>query len=198
MTDLARNASVVTSRRRLLRGAAGTLAVALVGLGAPVAAVRAAARRPAALAALREWLPGRYVAAESALEILPIYAPLTAPDAFLARELRRFGDEPFDSSDPADVLAQQLLAVSPAKRGRALLRVWRFADPARWRDAHRAPDLFKGLMPGDVLPGPVIEVDWREPGVRLGARAGAVFEFELEAAAVSFRSRYERVGNGLP
>lgn len=198
MTDFARKASVATSRRRLLRGVAGSLAVALIGLGTPAAAVRAAARRPAALAALREWLPGRYVAAESALEILPIYAPLTAPDAFLARELRRAGDEPFDSSNPADVLAQQLLAVSPAKRGRALLRVWRFAEPARWRDAHRAPDLFKGLMPGDVLPGPVIEVDWREPGTRLGARAGAAFAFELEAAAVTFRSRYERVGNGLP
>jgi hypothetical protein len=53
-------------------------------------------------------------------------------------------------------------------------------------------------MPGDVLPGPVIEVDWREPGVRLGAPAGAAFAFELEAAAVTFRARYERVGNGLP
>jgi hypothetical protein len=198
MTDVGRKGSIATNRRRLLRGAAAALGAALVGLGTPAATVRAAARRPAALAALREWLPGRYVAAESALEILPIYAPLTAPDAFLARELRRVGDEPFDSSDPSDLLAQQLLAVSPAKRGRALLRVWRLTDPARWRDAHRAPDLFKGLMPGDVLPGPVIEVDWREPGVRLGARAGAAFAFELDAAAVTFRARYERMGNGLP
>jgi hypothetical protein len=198
MTDRARDDGLATDRRQLLRGVATALGAAVVGLGTPAAAVLAAARRPAALAALREWLPGRYVAAESALEILPIYAPLTAPDAFLARELRRAGDEPFDSSDPADLLAQQLLAVSPAKRGRALLRVWRFAEPARWRDAHRSPDLFKGLMPGDVLPGPVIEVDWREAGLRLGARAGAAFAFELDAAAVTFRSRYERVGNGLP
>jgi hypothetical protein len=198
MTDPARDDGIATGRRRLLRDAAAALGAALVGFATPAAPLLAAARRPAAIVALREWLPGRFVSAESGLEILPVYAPLTAPDAFLARELRRAGDEPFDFSDPADVLAQQLLAVSPAKRGRALLRVWRFAEPARWRDAHRAPDLFKGLMPGDVLPGPVIEVDWREPGVRLGARTGAAFAFELEAAAVTFRSRYERLGNGLP
>ena len=88
--------------------------------------------------------------------------------------------------------------MSPAKRGRALLRIWRFADAARWRDAHRALDLFKGLMPGDVLPGPVIEVDWRVPGVQLGARAGAAFPFELDANAVTFRARYARAGSGLP
>lgn len=188
----------MTDRRALLRGGAAVLGLALAGGlgGAGVAA--AAARRVPALAALREWLPGRYLGAGTALEILPIYAPLTAPDAFLARELRRGDDAPFDSADPADQLAQQLLAVSPAKRGRALLRIWRFADAPRWREAHRTLDLFKGLMPGDVLPGPVIEVDWRVPGQQLGARAGAAFAFELDANAVTFRARYERAGSGLP
>lgn len=193
MTDRA-----VIDRRRLLRGGAATLGLVLAAAGPRAVVAQVGGRRGAALAALREWLPGRFVAAETALEILPVYAPMTAPDAFLARELQRGGDAPFDSTDPAALVSQQLLAVSPAKRGRALLRVWRFAEPFRWRDAHRAPELFKGLMPGDVLPGPVIEVDWREPGVRVGARAGAAFEFELDAAAVTFRARYERLGNGLP
>jgi hypothetical protein len=188
----------MTERRSLLRGGAAALGLALAGGFGAAGVAGAASRRVPPLAALREWLPGRYRGTDTALEILPVYAPLTAPDAFLARELRHGSDEPFDSGDPAAVLAQQLLAVSPAKRGRALLRIWRFADAARWREAHRALDLFKGLMPGDVLPGPVIEVDWRVPGVQLGARAGAAFPFELDANAVTFRVRYERAGSGLP
>ena len=186
----------MTDRRTLLHGLAAALLTG-ASIGAATGAA-AASRRVPALAALRDWLPGRYVGAESALEILPVYAPMTAPDAFFARELRRAGEDPFDAVAASDLLAQQLLAVTAAKRGRALLRIWRFADGARWRDAHRTLDLFKGLMPGDVLPGPVIEVDWREPGVRLGARSGAAFPFELDANAITFRARYERLGSGLP
>jgi hypothetical protein len=189
----------MTDRRVVLRRAAVALGVSLAaGLGVRGAVAFAASRRVPAVAVLRDWLPGRYVGADTALEILPVYAPMTAPDAFLAREMRRVADQPFDSTDPTDLLAQQLLAVSPGKRGRALLRIWRFADGARWRDAHRSLDLFKGLMPGDVLPGPVIEVDWLEAGARLGSRAGAAFPFELDANAITFRARYERVGSGLP
>ena len=173
------------ARRTLLR-----MAAAAAALGIAVPRADAAPRRVPAFAALLDWLPGRYAGADSALEIMPAYAPLTAPNAFYLRESPR---------DEAEVArAQQLLAVTEGKRGRALLRIWRFADEARWRDAHRAPDLFKGLMPGDVLPGPVAEIDWHASEPRLLARRGSGFAFELDANAITFRQRYEREGGGLP
>jgi hypothetical protein len=172
-------------RRRILAGLAGTVAC-----GAAARGMAASARRAPVLAALLDWLPGRYVGADAALTILPVYAPMTAPNAFYARETAR--------DDERLVRAQQLLAVSEGRRGRALLRVWRFADAERWREAHRSPDLFKGLMPGDALPGPVAEVDWDASEPRLVARRGSGFAFELDANAITFRQRYEREGGGLP
>lgn len=172
------------ARRVLLVRLLATTGVAMLGRA------QAAARRAPAIGALLEWLPGRYRGPDSELEILPVYAPMTAPDAFYVREAAIDGSE--------RLLAQQLLAVSPAKRGRAVLRVWRFADAARWREAHRTPDLFKGLMPGDVLPGPAAEVDWHPTEQRIVALRGAGFPFELDANAITFRARYEREGSGLP
>lgn len=174
-----------TLTRRAVLGLA-----AAVTLGVAQREATGAARRIPAWAALLEWLPGRYVTSDALLEVMPAYAPLTAPNAFYLRETAREDDDV--------ARAQQLLAVSEGKRGRALLRIWRFADAARWRDAHRAPDLFKGLMPGDVLAGPVAEVDWHASEPRLVARRGSGFAFELDANAITFRQRYEREGGGLP
>jgi hypothetical protein len=173
------------SRRRLLASASVLLLAAAV---AP--RIAAAARRRPALEALLEWLPGSYAGPASRLDVVPVYAPLTGPHAFYLREC-----DPLDESRVRD---QQLLAATPAKRGRAVLRVWRFVDPARWRDAHRTTDLFKGLMPGDVTPGPAVEIDWIAGTQRLGARAGGAFPFELDAAALTLRARFERGGSSLP
>jgi hypothetical protein len=172
-------------RRRLLlaRGAALLLWLSMGSAGA-------AGRPRAAFAALLEWLPGNYLGDTSRLELLPVYAPLTGPHAFYLRES--------DLVYPARVLDQRLLAVTAAKRGRAALRVWQFADPARWREAHLATDLFKGLMPGDVVPGAAIEIDWLPGRTRLGARAGAAFPFELDTTALVMRTRFERDGSTLP
>ncbi len=175
----------VLKRRRLLCAGAATLLLPL-----SIGSVGAPGRRRPAVAALLEWLPGIYLGPTSRLEVLPVYAPLTAPHAFYLRESER--------ADPTRVLDQRLLAVAPARRGRAVLRVWRFADPARWREAHLATDLFKGLMPGDVQPGAAIEVDWLPGRTRLGARTGAAFPFELDAAALVMQTRFERYGNDLP
>lgn len=172
--------------RRPLLAAASAL---LLAAAASRWGVAAAHRRPA-LEALVEWLPGRYVGHSSRLDIVPVYAPLTGPHAFYVRES--------DALDGSRLLDQQLLAVTRVRRGRAVLRVWRFVDPARWRDAHSDTDLFKGLMPGDVAPGAAVQIDWVAGQWRLAARSGAAFAFELDAAALTLRTRFERTGSRLP
>lgn len=171
------------SRRRLLVGAAALLLAA----SAPCAV---AARRRLAIEALLEWLPGRYSSGETLLDVVPVYAPLTAPHAFYLREC--------DPIDESRVVDQQLLAATPARRGRALLRVWRFVDAARWRDAHRATELFKGLMPGDVVAGAAVEIEWAAGEPRLASRPGAAFRFTLDGAVLELGNRFERSGSRVP
>jgi hypothetical protein len=128
--------------------------------------------RRAELAQLAEWLPGRYDnvdqsqadrvrgAAEHealAVAIVPIYAPALGERVFYSQEMA--------AGDERRVLGQRILAFEATKKG-VVMRVYALDEPARWRDGHLDPDLFKSLMPQDVKPLTGCDLAWKKDGER--------------------------------
>lgn len=112
--------------------------------------------RTAQLEQIAQWLPGEYdnvAQVETdrrqhrqpheplAIAIVPIYAPLIGEHVFYFQEMA--------ADDPRRVTAQRLLSFEVSKDGRIVQSMWTFAEPLRWRDAHRNPEVFKSLQPHD-------------------------------------------------
>jgi hypothetical protein len=134
--------------------------------------------REAELEQVAALLPGRYDnqeqveerrvaggASEVALElnVVRIYAPFVAGHVFYAQE--------GVVGDPRRILSQRLLAFEIDKDERIVQRTLGLADPARWRNGHVNPNLFKALMYQDVQPGAGCVLEWRIESDGFSARA---------------------------
>lgn len=126
------------------------------------------AKRQAELAELGRLLPGTYdntlqassegQAAVPALRlaIVPIYAPLVGRDIFYVQEMA--------ADDARRVLAQRLMSLEITPDGKLLQGAFVFNEPARWRDGHEKPDLFKSLLPQDLRLLGGCELVWHASG----------------------------------
>lgn len=159
--------------RRTGGWAAGLAALVLALLGTGCATD--SKLREADLARLAALLPGRYdnVAPAGAaarepelalqLDVVRIYAPFLGEHVFYAHE--------GVVGDARRVLSQRLLVLA-LEEGRIVQNTLGLADPARWRNGHRDPDLFKALMYTDVARGAAgCGLEWRAVD---GAFAGSV------------------------
>lgn len=81
----------------------------------------------------------------SVLAIVPIYAPALSDNVFYLQEMA--------ASDSRRITAQRLMSFDAVKGGKLVQTSWALAQPARWRDGHLQPDLFKSLVREDVRPG---------------------------------------------
>ncbi len=162
----------MADRNPLTLRLAGTL-LAAAGLLSIVGCADQAARRDGELQELLALLPGHYdniaqVRAEAAqglpqreallLAIVPVYAPLIGDHVFYLQEAV--------ASDARRVTAQQLFTLQVANGDPLLIETqMALAEPNRWRDGDRNPDLFKSLLPTDVRTLGGCELTWSKlPG----------------------------------
>ena len=86
------------------------------------------------------------------LVIVPVYAPMIGDHVFYSQEMA--------AQDPRRVTAQRLMAFDLAPDDTLLQLSIALNEPARWRDGHLNPDLFKSLLPQDVKTLPGCELTW--------------------------------------
>jgi len=125
--------------------------------------------REAELAELAQWLPGAYdntaQNAEDlrsgrkehealAIVVTPIYAPFISEHVFYSQEMA--------ADDPRRVLGQRVLAFRVDDDDRIVQSVMSLAEPARWRDGHLNPDLFKALMARDIGSAAGCDMYWKK------------------------------------
>ncbi len=164
--------------------------------------------REAELAQLASMLPGRYdnlaqhradVAAGRlpheaiALSIVPAYAPFLGDHVFYLHET--------DADDPRRVTGQRLLVLAVVgKEGRIVQRGMTLADPPRWRDGDRNPDLFTSLMPQDLGAAAGCTIEWRREAdgfVADNASAPCRRTAAADGAPISVESRAELTPDGI-
>ncbi len=162
----------MADRNPLALRSAGTVLVAAALLSMAGCADQAA-RRDGELQALLALLPGHYdnlaqVRAEAAqglpqreallLAIVPVYAPLIGDHVFYLQEAV--------ATDARRVTAQQLFTLQVSGGDPLLIQTQlALAEPNRWRDGDRTPDLFKSLLPTDVRTLTGCELTWHQrPG----------------------------------
>jgi hypothetical protein len=192
------------------RPRAPALAAALVALGFALLGGGCATDsklREADLGRLAALLPGRYDNAEPPaaagaasskpelalqLDVVRIYAPFIGEHVFYAQE--------GVVGDARRVLSQRLLVLA-VEEGRIVQNTLGLADPVRWRNGHRDPDLFKALMYTDVVRGAAgCGLEWRAadggfaasvlPGAGCDASAGARLDLQrFEIGGLSLRRR---------
>ncbi len=147
---------------RLLAAGLAVLCLALLGSGCATDSKL----READLARLASLLPGRYDNAEPAaaepsrgpelalqFDVVRIYAPFLGEHVFYAQE--------GVVGDARRVLSQRLLVLE-VNEGRIVQNTLGLADPTRWRNGHRDPDLFKALMYTDVVRSSAgCSLEWR-------------------------------------
>lgn len=135
-----------------------TLAIAVLALSAVLTGcANQKKQNEAELAEIVTMLPGSYdnvaqVEAERAkgirprealaIVIVPIYAPSLGDNVFYVQEMA--------ADDPRRVMSQRIFALEATKKGGVIQSNWNMADPLRWRDAHKNPDVFKMLQPPDL------------------------------------------------
>jgi hypothetical protein len=92
------------------------------------------------------------------LAIVPVYAPLIGDNVFYLQESA--------ASDPRRVITQQLLSLQVSNGEPLLIETQlALADPARWREGSRNPDVFKSLLQQDVKLQNGCEITWHKvPG----------------------------------
>jgi|SRR5579863_949959 len=76
-----------------------------------------------------------------AVDIIPIDAPMIGENAFYLQETA--------ADDPRRVTAQRVLVFGVVKKD-IVETAWTFAEPYRWRNGQKNPDLFVSLMTQDV------------------------------------------------
>ncbi|MGB8327036.1 MAG: CpcT/CpeT family chromophore lyase [Steroidobacteraceae bacterium] len=146
--------------------------LATTALGALGACADSAALRRTELAELVSWLPGSYESQEPQsgvraplaavlLVIVPVYAPSIGEHVFYAQEMA--------AADPRRVMGQRLLSFAVSDDGRILQTDYALADPLRWRDAQRNPEVFMGLQPPDLRSPASCALVWRRDADRFSA-----------------------------
>ena len=76
------------------------------------------------------------------LVIVPVYAPIIGDHVFYVQEMA--------AQDQRRVTAQRLMAFDLSPDDVLVQLSIALNEPARWRDGHLNPELFKGLLPNDV------------------------------------------------
>lgn len=158
--------------------------------------------REAELGRLASMLPGRYDNAVTAsrgagaaaapelalqLDVVRIQAPFLGENVFYAQESVH--------DDPRRILSQRLLALA-VEDGRVVQRTLGLADPARWRDGHRNPELFKALMYVDVARGAAgCAIEWSAAATGFDGRV--LPEGGCDRSAVARLDATELVVGGL-
>ncbi len=117
--------------------------------------------RQAELVQILQWLPGQYSSDAVAIAITPVYAPRLSRHVFYVQEMA--------PSDPRQITLQRLWSLDVTEDDQIMHTVWALAEPARWRNAHLTPDLFKGLQPQDMQRVPGCELLWKKEGERFTA-----------------------------
>jgi hypothetical protein len=145
----------------------------LAAFGLLAACASQGKRQEAELAQLLEWYPGHYSNAEQAeaderaglpahaaldIGIVRVYAPLIGEYAFYQQETV--------AGDSRRIISQRVVAFETVKGQGIVESLWSLAEPARWRDAHMNPDLFKSLQPQDFVPMRGCELVWSKEGER--------------------------------
>jgi hypothetical protein len=124
--------------------------------------------REAELTQLTRWLPGDYDNSEQAkadvrkgvrpphadvkLVIVPIQSVAMGHNVFYVQEMA--------ADDPRRVMSQRVMSFTSTDKG-IVESVASLADPLRWRDAQRDPDVFLGMTPRDLAGGVGCDLLWK-------------------------------------
>ncbi len=124
--------------------------------------------REAEMMQLNRWLPGNYDNSEQAkadvqkgvhpphadvkLVILPIESVAMGHNVFYVQETA--------ADDPRRVMSQRVMSFTKTDKG-IVESVASLADPLRWRDAQRDPDVFLGMTPRDLAGGVGCDLLWK-------------------------------------
>ncbi len=133
-------------------------------------------RAEAEIADIVAWLPGHYDNVEQSQEdarsgrtphvalavtIVPIDIPTFGDHVFYLQESV--------ADDPRRVTTQRLLSFYTDQEKHVLAATYTLGEPARWRDAHLNPDVFKGMMYKDATPLTGCELLWKKETARFVA-----------------------------
>lgn len=88
------------------------------------------------------------------LVIVPVYAPMIGDHVFYSQEMA--------AQDPRRVTAQRLLSFQVGPDASLQQMQIQLNEPARWRDGHLNPDLFKSLLPQDVKALSGCDLVWKK------------------------------------
>jgi hypothetical protein len=113
------------------------------------------------------------------LVIVPIYAPSLSDHTFYLQEMV--------ADDPRRITSQRVVSFHPGNGKKLVQSTWALAEPARWRDGHMKPDLFKSMVKDDVRIGGRAEVSVEQlTGTELVFDAEGLFAAE---GAARYRKR---------
>ncbi len=132
--------------------------------------------REAELEQLLAWLPGQYDNTAQAqadtrggiqpphealsLAIVPVDDPVIGTNVFYVQEMA--------ADDPRRVMVQKVWTIDATDAG-IVQTVWTLAEPLRWRDGQRDPDLLRGMMNHDVAQARGCELTWKKKGEKFVA-----------------------------
>jgi len=133
-------------------------------------------RREDDLAELLAWLPGRYDNAAQAqreqqaglhpghdrieLQVIPVDTPRLGHHVFYVQE-----NAP---DNPERVMSERLFSFDIDEKRGIIGLMYNFADPLRWRDGARAPQMFTSVMADDMVPVGC-ELIWKRSGETFSA-----------------------------
>lgn len=125
--------------------------------------------RETELTQLLEWLPGQYDNTAQAqadarrgiqpphdalsLAIAPVDDPVIGAHVFYLQEMA--------ADDPRRVMVQKVWTFEVTDKG-IVQTVWTLAEPLRWRDGQRDPDLLRGMMNHDVVQTHGCDLIWKK------------------------------------
>ena len=129
--------------------------------------------REAELVQLTRWLPGSYdnTAQAKADERQGVRPPHEALELVIVRlESVNLGRHAFyvqemAADDPRRVMSQKVVIFRATDKG-IVESVSSLADPLRWRDGHRQPDVFMGMTARDLVTTTGCELTWKKEGER--------------------------------
>ena len=152
--------------------------------------------REGELAQLMELYPGRYTnAAQVAADVRAGRRPHAALEMNIARVYapRSTGKHMFyvqesAAEDPRRIFTQRVVAFEVIKDRGIVQTLATFVEPTRWRDAHLNIDLFKSLLPQDVVPMSGCDLAWKKQSARFeGANDQAACRISSSSAGGTVR-----------
>jgi len=147
-----------------------TAVAALVLVGCSAAPEKPEASLTQDFSLFLEWFPGEYDNHEQHWQdkidkveqvhehihhlFVPVYAPNIGEHTFFVKQ--------YMDGDPDNVYRQRFYSFSLDEAEQAIrLDIYSFNDEAAYADAHLRPDIFAGLMPGELSDRPGCEVYWK-------------------------------------